>query len=94
MVFEDIVAVEVVPGREGLESGCAAGERTHRVKTVAFGSGLAMIVWSHIRDAREVLKLIAVERAWTAFSLVMFPLSWGRKPWFARVFIIGHGPRT
>lgn len=45
------------------------------MKNVAFGSGFAMMAWSHINDAREVLKFMAVDRAWIAFSFVMFPPS-------------------
>ena len=47
----------------------------YRVKKVAFGSGFAIRACSHIKVASEVLKLMAVVRAWTAFSFVMFPPS-------------------
>lgn len=66
----------------------------YSVKNVALGSGLAITAWSHIIPASSALKLIPVPKAWIAFSRVMFLPSRGRKPWFARVFIIGQGPRT
>lgn len=69
-------------------------EVAHSVKKVALGSGLAMTAWSHMIPASSALKLIPVPKAWIAFSRVMFRPSRGRKPWFARVFIIGQGPRT
>lgn len=68
--------------------------RLSRVKNVALASGLAMMAWDHMSSAIDWLKFKAVVRAWTAFSRVMLVPSWGRKPWLARVFIIGQGPRT
>ena len=64
------------------------------MKNVAFGSGLAIIACCHIILAMLLLKLSPSCRALTAFSNVIFLPSRGKKPWLARVFIIGQGPRT
>lgn len=53
-----------------------------------------MIAWSHIKLARSGSKLSPADKAWTAFAFVMFLPSCGRKPWLAKVFIMGQGPRT
>lgn len=63
----------------------------HRVKKVAFGSGFALIAMSNIRLANDSLKLSPAPRPEMAFCRVMFRPSRGRKPWLARVFIMGQG---
>lgn len=67
---------------------------SYRVKKVALGSGLTTMAMSNIRLASEALKLRAADRPSMTVFRVMFLPSWGRKPWFARVFIMGQGPRT
>jgi len=64
------------------------------VKNVEFGSGFAMIAMSNIKLANDVLKLSAADNADTVVSFVMFLPLWGRNPWFAKVFIMGQGPRS
>lgn len=64
---------------------------TYRVKKVAFGSGFALIAMSNIKLPRDSLKLRPALRPEIAFCRVMFRPSRGRKPWLARVFIMGHG---
>lgn len=68
---------------------------TYRVKNVALGqSGLAGIAAPNMTDPRDLLKLSPSLRALTTLYSVRFRPSLGRKPWLAKVFIIGHGPRT
>lgn len=101
-MLKNIVAVEMVPGlfevRSDLVGICYFLLRweqfTHSVKYVALGSGLATTPISNIRLESEELKFRASRRPSTSVSLVMFLPSCGRNPWFASVFIIGHGPRT
>jgi hypothetical protein len=69
-------------------------EGTNRVKKVALGSGLAMTALSNMMPARTGSKSSPEVRPDTTTSLVRPRPSWGRKPWLARVFIMGQGPRT
>jgi hypothetical protein len=49
---------------------------------------------SNMRLPKDSLKFRAEARASTTTSRVRFRPSCGRKLWFARVFIMGQGPRT
>lgn len=92
-MFVELITVYVSElacfGKLMVAKGCP-----YRVKNVALGSGLTTIAMSNIRLASEALKLRAADSPSMIVFRVMFLPSWGRKPWFASVFIMGQGPRT
>ena len=69
-------------------------ETAYRVKKVAFGSGLATVAILNIKLASDALKFSPSPKPRVSTSLVIPLPSCGRKWWLARVFNIGHGPRT
>ena len=68
--------------------------QTHRVNQVAFLSGLAGRAILNIVSDSEVSKLRPSFNALMTTSSVRFKPLRRRKPWFAKVFIMGHGPRA
>ena len=68
--------------------------KTHSVNQVAFGFGLAGRAILNIVFDSEVSKLRPSFNALITTSSVRFKPSRWRKPWFAKVFIMGHGPRA
>jgi hypothetical protein len=99
IVLEDVVAVELVAVKNGFVSWgfflhTHNNYKTYRVNQVAFGSGLAGSAILNIVSDNEVSKLRPSFKALITTSSVRFKPSRWRKPWFARVFIIGHGPRA
>lgn len=61
---------------------------------VEFGSGFVLMAKSNRKAEMLASKLTALKRPLVRSSRVMYLPVRGRKPWLAKVFRNGHGPRT